>query len=95
MCGDERARRDGFTADELKRAKDAIVASSQLGRAQDASLARSLVSFAERGKTPAYFGEIDALRAAITLDEVNAAFRKYIDPERLVFAWGGDFKKAP
>jgi zinc protease len=89
-----RARRDGFTADELKRAKDAIVSSSRLGRAQDASLGRALLSFVERDKTPRYFAELDALRAEITLDEVNAAFRKYVVPEKLVFGMAGDFANA-
>ena len=30
--------------------------------------------------------------AKLTLDELNAVWRKYIQPERLVLAWGGDFK---
>ena len=89
-----RARRDGFTADELKRAKDAIVASNRLVRAQDAPLARTLTSFVERGKTPQYFAEIDALRAQITLDEVNTAFRKYVVTEKMVFGMAGDFANA-
>jgi len=29
------------------------------------------------------------------LDQVNAAWRRYIDPSRLVMVWGGDFKPAP
>ena len=89
-----RARRDGFTADEMKRAKDAIGAGSRLARAQDATLGRALLSFTERGKTPKYFAELDALRAEVTLDEVNAAFRKYIVPEKLVFGVAGDFANA-
>ena len=89
-----RARRDGFTADELKRAKDAIASSNRLGRAQDGSLVRTLESFVERDKTPKYFAELDALRADITLDEVNAAFRKYVVPERMVFGIAGDFANA-
>ncbi len=86
-----RARRDGFTADELKRAKDAVASSSRLARAQDATLGRTLLSFVERGKTPAYFAQLDQLRAQLTLDEVNAAFRKYIVPDKLVFGEAGDF----
>ena len=89
-----RARRDGFTADELKRAKDAVTAASRLGRAQDASLGSTLLSFVERGKTPKYFAELDALRAGITLDEVNAAFRKYVVPDTGVFGVAGDFAGA-
>ena len=89
-----RARRDGFTADELKRAKESIASGSRLARAQDGSLAALLESFIERGKTPLYFAELDALRAQITLDEVNAAFRKYVVPEKLVYGAAGDFANA-
>ena len=89
-----RARRDGFTADELKRAKEAIVASSRLARAQDPALAGALVNFIERDKTPKFLAELDELRAQITLDEVNAAFRKYIVPDRIVFAVAGDLANA-
>ncbi|MEO6896548.1 MAG: insulinase family protein, partial [Caldimonas sp.] len=86
-----RARRDGFTADELQRAKDAIGASSQLARAQDGVLAGALESFVERGKTPMYLAELDALRSGLTLDEVNAAFRKFVVPDKLVYGVAGDF----
>jgi zinc protease len=89
-----RARSDGFTADELKRAKDAIKAASRLGRAQDATLGRTLMSFAERGKTPLYFAELESMRNQMSLDEVNAAFRKYIVPEKLVYGVAGDFANA-
>ncbi|MDQ6629804.1 MAG: insulinase family protein [Pseudomonadota bacterium] len=89
-----RARRDGFTADELRGAKESIAASNRLGRAQDSALARALTSFVERDKTPKYFAELDQLRAQITLDEVNAAFRKYVVPEKWVFGVAGDFANA-
>ena len=89
-----RARRDGFTADELKRAKESLIASSRLARAQDGALAGALVSFVERGKTPKYMAELDDLRAQITLDEVNAAFRKYIVPEQIVYAVAGELAGA-
>ncbi len=90
-----RARKDGFTAAELQRAKEAIAAASQLGRAQDASLVGALDSFVERGKTPLYFAELDAMRASLTLDEVNAAFRKYVIPEKMLVGVAGDFSGAP
>ena len=89
-----RARHDGFTDDELKRAKESMIASSRLARAQDGALEGALVSFVERGKTPKYMAELDDLRARITLDEVNAAFRKYIVPEQIVYAVAGDLAGA-
>ena len=38
---------------------------------------------------------VDDALAALTLEQVNAAWRRYIDPARLVMVWGGDFKPAP
>ncbi|MEO6361835.1 MAG: pitrilysin family protein [Caldimonas sp.] len=89
-----RARKDGFSVAELQRAKESIAASSRLSRAQDAALAGALDSFVERGKTPLYFAELDAMRASITLDEVNAAFRKYVVPEKMLIGVAGDFTGA-
>ena len=89
-----RARKDGFTVAELQRAKESIAASSRLARAQDSALAGALDSFIERGKTPLYFAALDALRASITLDEVNAAFRKYVVPEKMLIGVAGDFSGA-
>ena len=89
-----RARKDGFTAAELQRAKESIAASSQLARAQEASLVGALDSFVERGKTPLYFAELDAMRASLTLDEVNAAFRKYVVAEKMLVGVAGDFAGA-
>ena len=89
-----RARRDGFSAEELARAKEAMASASRLGRAQDAALAGTLTAFAEREKTPRFLAEIEALREQITLDEVNAAFRKYVLPEKMVFGAAGDFANA-
>jgi hypothetical protein len=31
----------------------------------------------------------------VTLAEINAAWRRHIDPARLVIAWGGDFRAKP
>ena len=89
-----RARRDGFSAVELSSAKEAIAAEGRLRRAQDGALAAALVSLVERGQTPKYLAEVEALRAQIGIGEVNAAFRKYVMPERIAFAVGGDLAGA-
>lgn len=41
-----------------------------------------------------YFAELDDLRAGVTLDQVNAAFRKYVQQDKLVFGAAGDFANA-
>jgi hypothetical protein len=35
---------------------------------------------------------LDDALSSTTLAQVNAAWRKAMDPQRLVMGWGGDFK---
>ena len=35
---------------------------------------------------------VDDAIARATLEQVNGALRKYLEPERFVYAFGGDFK---
>ena len=45
------------------------------------------------GRTLAYDAELEKKISALTAGEVNAAFRKYMDPKALVIIRAGDFKK--
>jgi len=85
----ERARRDGFTAAELQRAKAAIRQAAALGRAQDGGLASLLASLSERDLRPDYLDRIQTLRDGISLDEVNAAMRRAVELQRLVIGVAG------
>ena len=38
------------------------------------------------------FSRDDDAIARLSLAQVNAAWRKYVSPQNLVLAWGGDFK---
>jgi len=88
------ARRDGFRAEELADAKSGLLTSRRQSRAQDGFIASSWVDRLYLGQTFAEAAEFDAKYLAVTLDEVNAAFRKYIDPDKLVVVKAGDFAKA-
>jgi zinc protease len=55
-------------------------------------VAGSLASNLYLGRTFAYSQQIDDALAKLTLDQVNAAWRKHVTPQSLVMAWGGDFK---
>jgi zinc protease len=88
------ARRDGFTAEELANAKSGTLGSRSQQRAQDSYLASSWADRMHRGKTFAEAAEFDAKFQAVTLEEVNAAFRKHIDPAKLTIVKAGDFAKA-
>ena len=46
------------------------------------------------GRTWDYAQKIDEAIAAVTLDRVNAALRKYVDAAGFAYSYAGDFAKA-
>ncbi len=89
----ERALRDGFTPAEVAAAKDGVLQQRRLSRSQDAGLAGGLADQAYLGRTFAYSGEIDKAIEALTPEQVNAAFRRYIKPDAFAAFFAGDFAK--
>jgi zinc protease len=89
-----RARDGGFTEQEVVAAKKALLEERRIARAQDDTLAASLVSQAYLGRTWAQSAKIDAAIAATTVQAANAALRKYVDASGIAFAYAGDFAKA-
>ncbi|MEQ1683520.1 MAG: pitrilysin family protein [Burkholderiaceae bacterium] len=87
-----RALKDGFTAQELAEAQTSVLGFRRLSRAQDASVAGALANNLYLGRTFAIAAQVDAAIAKLTLEQVNAALRKYLAPERFVSAFAGDFK---
>jgi len=87
----ERALRDGFTEDELRTAKQGWLEGRQLSRAQDSSLAAALSQGLYFNRTLVQDAELEDRVAALTLGEVNRAFRTWIDLSRMTFAKAGDF----
>jgi len=90
-----RAVKEGFTQKELDEARGGLLNLRRLSRAQDASVASQLASDQRIGRTFAFSQRVDEAIGKLTLEQVNAAWRKYVDPSRVVLAWGGDFKSAP
>lgn len=88
----KRSLAEGFTQAELDEARTALLNLRRLGRAQDASVAGALLANLHLGRRFATSQQVDDKLAALTLDEVNVAWRRYIDPARIATAWGGDFK---
>ncbi len=83
----------GFTEVELSEAKKALLNFRRLSRAQDPVLAGQLAQDLYLGRRFEWAQQIDDLLAAATLAQVNAAWRQYIQPQKLVLGWGGDFKQ--
>ncbi len=87
-----RALREGFTAKELADGKNGLLSFRRLSRAQDANLAFALAANLDLGRTLARAAEVEAQLQALTLEQVNAALRKYVDPSRFAGGVAGDFK---
>lgn len=89
----ERARRDGFTAREVEDAKKGTLQQRATNRSQDGVLAGAWAANMDLGRTFAFSKQFEDRMRAVTVDQVNAAFRKYIDPARMTFVIAGDAKK--
>lgn len=86
--------RDGFTAAELAAAKKSIRDERTQSRSGDTGLLRLISSREQYARTLAWDQEMDAKLAALTLDQVNAAFRRHVTVAALSIVKGGDFKRA-
>jgi zinc protease len=88
-----RALKDGFTQQEVDEAKKGYLESRKVQRAQDAGLARTLGNELYFHRTMQWDAQYEQKVASLTLDEVNAALRKWIDPSKITIVKAGDFAK--
>jgi zinc protease len=93
---DELARtlRDGFTAAELTAAKKAIHDERTVGRSSDAGILNLISSREQYSRTLTWDEQLDSKLEALTLEQVNTAFRRHINTTDLLIVKGGDFKAA-
>jgi zinc protease len=89
-----RALKDGFTADEIKTAKNGWLQSRQVSRAQDKELVAKLRAFANLNRTLEWDAEFEKKVAALTAEQITSAMRKYLDPAKLSIVKAGDFAKS-
>ena len=86
-------RNEGVTADELARAKESYLQAEKVRRAEDKGLAGQLLGTMFNRRTMIFTADYERRVAGLTIDDVNAAIKKYILPDSLVMAVGGDFEK--
>ncbi|MYM37129.1 insulinase family protein [Duganella sp. FT94W] len=89
----ERALKDGFMQAELDGAKSGLLQQRSQSRAQDNVLAAGWTRNLYNNRTYAWSKDYEAKLKAATLAQVNAAFRKAIDPSKLSIAIAGDHAK--
>ena len=88
-----RAVREGFRPEEVEAGKRSVLEARRLARAQDRTLAGRLGHYLFVNRTFAWDIDFEAKIAALTPQQVTAALRRHIDPERLAIVVAGDLKK--
>ena len=83
--------KDGITPAELAEAKQAILAERTTTRTSDAAVAGGWTAKLDQGRTFAWSAEQDAKLSALTVDQVNAAIRKWIAPGNINWSIAGTF----
>ncbi|WP_230418780.1 M16 family metallopeptidase [Undibacterium griseum] len=78
-----KALKDGFTAEELAKAKSGMLQQRVQGRTSDAALAGGWNGNLYLQRQWAWSQAMDDKLRALTLEQVNSAFRRYIDPARM------------
>lgn len=90
----ERALKDGFTQAELDGAKSGLLQQRVQNRSKDNVVASGWTRNLYNNRTYSWSKDYEAKLKAATLAQVNAAFRKAIDPAKLSVAIAGDQSKA-
>jgi zinc protease len=81
----------GITAAELAAARQSIAASARTDRANDAGVAEAWTHWLQAGRSYAFAGDLEARIAALTLEQVDAAIRKWLDPAAVNWSLAGAF----
>ncbi|QEH34875.1 Protease 3 precursor [Aquisphaera giovannonii] len=88
-----RILKDGVTQAEVKRAIDGYLKQQEIQRTNDTALAGTLAENLYLGRTFQFQADLEAKVKALSVDDVNSALRKYVDPSKLSVVTAGDFKK--
>jgi len=82
---------NGFTADEIREAKDGWLQARKVERSQDQWLASRLARNEYLGRTMAWSAELESKVAALTPQQLQDTFARYIVPAKFTFVQAGDF----
>ncbi|MCC7491062.1 MAG: insulinase family protein [Fimbriimonadaceae bacterium] len=82
--------RDGFTAEEVTKGREALLLQRRTARAADAGMVASLADHLFLGRKYAWEAALDEQLGALSADQVNAALRRFVKPEALLVGVAGD-----
>ncbi|MFK7770254.1 MAG: M16 family metallopeptidase [Mariniblastus sp.] len=83
----------GVTGEELDKAKESYLTNRQGGRSRDSRLAGELLSNLRTGRTMDFQKASDAKISSLSKEQVDAALKQVINPDRLLIITAGDFSK--
>jgi zinc protease len=81
--------REGITADELQARKTNLIGAYQVGLATTAGMAAALIRAAHLGYEMNWLDEYPQRLRALTLEQVNGAIKKHLDPGKMVVVKAG------
>jgi zinc protease len=82
----------GFTADELSKAVTAWLSARKTSLGLDQYLVLHIESYLDMGKDLSFDADYEDKAKALTVDQVNAALKKYVGPDKITLIYAGDFK---
>jgi len=91
----DRVLKDGFTGDELDKARQGWLQQNLQTRSSDAALVSKFSAQYVTGRTMAFDAAFEEMVKGLTVADVNAAMRKYIKPAKISAVEAGDFAKHP
>jgi len=89
----ERALKSGFTAKEIADAKSGLLQSRIVARSTDRDLANELAAHLYLGRDFTWDAKFEQAISAATPDAIDAAMRRYVNPQDLFTVKAGDFSK--
>lgn len=89
----QRIIESGVEAKEMRKARKSYLRTRKGRRANDNSLAGRLRENLELGRTMAFYGEGDDRIEALTKEQVEAAIKKLVTPEKMIIVTAGDFER--
>lgn len=89
----DRVLSKGFTETELARAKSGLLQLNAHARSNNSFLASTWNNYLYLGRTFAWFQQLEDTIQGLSLDQVNAAFKKSVDPAKLSTVIVGDKAK--
>jgi zinc protease len=85
---------EGLTADEVNTFKTTLTGSYKVALSTTSGLATALLNSIQRGYGTEWLDEYPRRLQALTLEEVNAAIKKFLEPEKMVLVQAGTLTSA-